>query len=79
MPHIEEKVKEIVLAQLGVVVSKETKLSEIVEDSLSKIDLLFEIETSLDVTIPPDEILDIETIGELVKAINDIQISGRKK
>jgi acyl carrier protein len=46
MKHIEEKVKELVAQQFGVVVSNETLLSEIVEDSLSKIDLLCEIERS---------------------------------
>ena len=70
MSDIEERIKEIILEQLGISVTKETLLSDIAEDSLSKVDLLFQIEQELDKSIPQDEVLDLETVGDLVKAID---------
>jgi acyl carrier protein len=69
MLHIEEKIKKVILEQLGIAVTKETLLSDIAEDSLSKVDLLFQIEQELDKNIPQDEVLDLETIGDLVEAM----------
>jgi acyl carrier protein len=70
MLHIEEKIKKVILEQLGIAVTKETLLSDIAEDSLSKVDLLFQIEQELDKNIPQDEVLDLETVGDLVEAMN---------
>ena len=69
MLHIEEKIKKVILEQLGIAVTKETLLSDIAEDSLSKVDLLFQIEQVLDKNIPQDEVLDLETVGDLVEAM----------
>jgi acyl carrier protein len=70
MLHIEEKIKKVILEQLGIAVTRETLLSDIAEDSLSKVDLLFQIEQELDKNIPQDEVLDLETVGDLVEAMN---------
>ena len=69
MLDIEEKIKRIILEQVGIEVTKATLLAEIVEDSLSKIDLLFHIEKELDKSISQDEVLNLETVGDLVEAI----------
>jgi acyl carrier protein len=70
MLNIEERIKEIILEQLGIAVTRETLLSDIAEDSLSKVDLLFQIEQELDKNIPHHKILNLETVGDLVEAMN---------
>jgi acyl carrier protein len=69
MLNIEERIKEIILEQLGIAVTRETLLSDIAEDSLSKVDLLFQIEQELDKNIPHHKILNLETVGDLVEAM----------
>lgn len=63
---MEEKIKKLVLDRYGVEVTNQTTISEIVEDSLSKIELLFEIEKELGRSLPQDEVIEIETFGELI-------------
>ena len=70
MLNIEERIKEIILEQLGIAVTRETLLSDIAEDSLSKVDLLFQIEQELDKNIPHHKILNLETVGDLVEAMD---------
>lgn len=66
---MEEKIKKIVLDKYGVDVNSQTLIAELVEDSLSKIEFLFELEKELNISIPQDDLLDIETFGELIKVL----------
>lgn len=62
---MEERIKKLILENYGIEVLPSTSLSEVVEDSLSKIELIFELEKELGSSIPQDEVLDIETFGDL--------------
>jgi acyl carrier protein len=66
---MEEKIKKIVLDVYGIEVGRHTLISELVEDSLSKIEFLFELEKTLGLSIPQDDIIDIETFGELIEVL----------
>ena len=50
-------------------INDQTSLGLIAEDSLDKIDLLFEIEDEVGVRIPHDQVIDIETIGDLIAVL----------
>jgi acyl carrier protein len=66
---MEELIKKMVLERYGIPISCETKISEVVEDSLGRIELLFELENSVGKTVSHDEVLDLETFGDLIKAL----------
>lgn len=50
-------------------VSEETELESFGFDSLSVLDLLFDIESEFEVQIPAEEILQMSTVGEIVSYI----------
>ena len=65
-----EKVKSIIANRIDVSKIKTTdKLNEIGLDSLDLVEVMLEIEESLNVEIKSDEILDIVTIGDLLNLI----------
>lgn len=66
---MEEIIKKLILDKYGVEINSNTQISEIVEDSLSKIEFLFEIEKALNRSIPHEEVLDVETFGDLIKVL----------
>lgn len=66
---MEEDIKSFILKNYGVEVTDNTLISEIAEDSLSRIELLFEIESKLKHSIPQEKVLDIETFGDLMRAL----------
>lgn len=71
-----ENIKEAIAEKFKFPLEKiktDTLLAEIVEDSISKIEFLFEIEKNLGKRIPEEDILDMETIGDLLHAINKIK------
>ena len=74
--------RQEILAQLGAVieessteeidwssVTEETELESFGFDSLSVLDLLFDIESGFGVQIPAEEILQMSTVGEIVSYI----------
>lgn len=70
-----EKIKKLIADKLLVDVkniTNETKLSEITEDSIDRIDLLFEIEQLIDKKIPEEDILNMETVGDILHSVNKI-------
>lgn len=66
---MEEEIKSFILKNYGVEVATDTLISDVAEDSLSRIEFLFEIESKLGRPIPQEKVLDIETFGDLMKAI----------
>lgn len=71
-----ENIKEAIAEKFKFPLEKiktDTLLAEIVEDSISKIEFLFEIEKTLGKRMPEEDILDMETIGDLLHAINKMK------
>ena len=66
---MEDKVIEIIEKRTGRKVTPETIIAEIVEDSLSKIELLAEIEEQLKVRLGEQELLEMETVADLLALI----------
>lgn len=48
----------------------ETNIYELVQDSISRVELLFEIEQISGIKVSGDDILDAETVGDVIKLIN---------
>ena len=71
-----DNIKKIIAEKCNVPIEKietDTLLAEIAEDSISKIDFLFEIEKTLGKKIPEQDILEMETVGDLLHAINKLK------
>jgi acyl carrier protein len=63
---MEERIKDIIFSKFDKEVSKDTNLSELVEDSFAKVEMLFAIEEELGKRLTEDEILQIENIGDII-------------
>lgn len=77
-PRIFAKVSEIVSAHniRGVPLTANTKVAaEFGIDSVAMLDLIMEIEDAFDVSLPINQLTEIETMGDLVRAIE--QLTGR--
>ncbi|MBM7854395.1 acyl carrier protein [Desulfohalotomaculum tongense] len=72
-----EKVKEIIIDQLGVEEDQVTLNSSFVDDlgadSLDIVELVMALEEEFDMQIPDEEAEKIRTVGDAVKYINDHQ------
>ena len=70
-----DKIKEIIIEQLGVEEDAVTMEASITEDlgadSLDVVDLVMSIEESFDVEIPDEEVESIKTVGDIVKYIEN--------
>lgn len=64
----EELIKKIISEKFGTEVCESQFLSDFAEDSFAKIEMLFEIEQALDINIPDQDIIDMETVGDLISA-----------
>ena len=69
----EQIIKEVINRKYKGNLQNDTHLSEICEDSFSRVELLFDIEQQLNKKIPENEILNIETFGDLVYSISKLQ------
>lgn len=70
-----EEIKKLISEKFFVDINSittETKLSDITEDSMGRIELLFELEQHLDKKIPEEDILSMETIADLLHVVNKI-------
>jgi len=71
----EEKVKEIIVKQMGVKaeqISKETSfINDLGADSLDTVELIMEFEDAFDMNIPDEEAEKIRTVGDAVKYIEE--------
>jgi acyl carrier protein len=70
----EQIVKEFISNKYKINAQNDTDLTEICEDSFARIELLFDIEKHLKLNrkIPENELLDIETIGDIIHCINKL-------
>ncbi len=71
-----EKVQKIVADKLKVDLSKVTMdsyfLQDLGADSLDTYDLVYLIEEEFGVTVPDDKLSHIETVGDVVKALDEL-------
>lgn len=71
--NIAEKVKETIASQLNKPVAEITDEKEIVKDlgadSLDIVEMIMNLEESLEITIPEEESMNIVTVGDIIKAI----------
>jgi acyl carrier protein len=70
--HIEERIIKIISKHYSKKsINSETKfLEDLGVDSLSFIELIVEVEKEFGITIIPDDIEDIQTVGEMAQYIN---------
>ena len=72
-----DKVKELIAEQLDVKADDITETSNIQDDlgadSLDVVDLVMALEDEFDVEIPEDQVENINTVGDIVKFIEDKQ------
>ena len=77
MSSIEERVKHIVVEQLGVKEEEVSGDSSFVDDlgadSLDTVELVMELEEEFDINIPDDAAEKIRTVGEVVNYIDSQQ------
>lgn len=70
-----EKIKTIIVDQLDVDEDKITNNSSITDDlgadSLDVVDLVMSLEDEFDLEIPDEEVENINTVGDIVKYIED--------
>jgi acyl carrier protein len=65
---MEEAIK-IIEKHIGKKVTPETKLADITEDSLAKMELIAEIEQELNVRLREQDLLDMESVGDLLELL----------
>ena len=75
MSTIEERVKKIVVEQLGVKEDEVTANASFVDDlgadSLDTVELVMEFEEEFDITIPDEEAEKIQTVGQAITYIEE--------
>ena len=80
MAAVDEKVKQIIVEQLGVDEGEVTQNASFVDDlgadSLDTVELVMEFEEEFDITIPDEEAEKIQTVGQ---AIDYIEQHGNTK
>jgi acyl carrier protein len=71
-----KKVQEMLAEQLGVSADSITEDKEIVKDlgadSLDVVEMLMNLEETYSVSIPDDKAMEIKTVGDVVKAIDEL-------
>ena len=67
MEDIESKIKQIIFDKFKLEVLNSTNISDFVEDSISKVEMLFEIEQLFDTKFDEEDLLSIETVGDLIQ------------
>lgn len=72
---IEEKVKDIIVEQLGVNAEQVTLEAKFIEDlgadSLDTVELVMAFEEEFNVEVPDEEAEKLQTVGDVVKYIED--------
>jgi len=73
--NLEERVKNLVIAQLGVDASKVTSDSSFIDDlgadSLDTVELVMAFEEEFDIEIPDDDAQKIRTVADAVNYLKD--------
>jgi acyl carrier protein len=74
MSNVEEKVKDIIVEELGVEREKLTSDASFMEDlgadSLDTVELVMEFEDEFEISIPDEDAEKIQTVGDAVKYIS---------
>ena len=70
---MEEIVKNIIFDKFKLEVLDDTLISDIVEDSFSKVEMLFEIEQAVEVKLDEEDILSIDTVGDLIQVLKNLE------
>ena len=74
MAAVDEKVKQIIVEQLGVdegeVTSSASFVDDLGADSLDTVELVMEFEEEFDITIPDEEAEKIQTVGQAIDYID---------
>ena len=81
---VEQKVKQIIVEQLGVdesqVDNKASFVDDLGADSLDTVELVMELEEEFDINIPDDAAEKIQTVGQAIdhieKAVGDSEASS---
>ncbi|MFO0854289.1 MAG: acyl carrier protein [Candidatus Brocadia sapporoensis] len=72
---VEDKVKEIIIKQMGVKAEQITKetafINDLGADSLDTVELIMEFEDAFDMNIPDEDAEKIRTVGDAVKYIEE--------
>ena len=72
---VEEKVKELIVEQLGVEAGQVTDRAKFVEDlgadSLDTVELVMALEEEFSIEIPDEDAEKITSVGDAIKYIND--------
>ena len=72
---MKDKISDIIAKQLDIEVTEISDTTFIVEDlgadSLDIIEILSEIETALDVTVPDEDIPGMKTVGDIIRYIEE--------
>ncbi len=72
---IEEKVKDIIVEQLGVNAEQVTPEAKFIEDlgadSLDTVELVMAFEEEFNVEVPDEEAEKLQTVGDVIKYIED--------
>jgi len=80
MPTTFDKVKKIIVEQLGVDESEVTPEASITDDlgadSLDQVELVMAFETEFNIDIPDEEAEKIKTVGDAVKRIDETTASS---
>ena len=80
MSSIEERVRKIVVEQLGVTEDQVTLEASFVDDlgadSLDTVELVMELEEEFEIDIPDDAAAKIQTVGEAVEFIETAESSS---
>ena len=75
MPGVEDKVKQIIVDQLGVDAADVTPASSFVDDlgadSLDRVELIMALEETFGMEIPDEDAEKIQTVGDAVKYITE--------
>ena len=72
---LEEKVKEIIVEQLGVNAEQVTPEASFIEDlgadSLDTVEQIMEFENEFDISIPDEQVENIQTVGQAVSYLEE--------
>ncbi len=72
---IEEKVKEIIIKQMGAnkdqIAFETSFVNDLGADSLDTVELVMEFEDAFDMNIPDDDAEKIQTVGDAIKYIKE--------
>ena len=69
---MKEKIINFLSEKFEKTVSEKTELVELCEDSISRVETLFDIEMLIDKKIPEEDIFTIENVGDLIKVANKL-------